>query len=66
MNLSQKIKEIIQKIRCGLSYDCYTEMEQRGIASYGLCNGLAGGDKFSDYLQYECIDCPHFTNNIKN
>lgn len=39
---------------------CYTKMKNKGIAIFGNCCGLAGGDKSSDYLQYECIDCPYF------
>ena len=34
-------------------------MEDQGIAVFGMCKGLAGGDFNSGYLQYKCIDCPY-------
>lgn len=44
-------------------YDCcFTDREYEGIAAMGCCSGLAGGDKNSGYLQYDCIDCPYFVN----
>ena len=27
----------------------------------GVCYGLAGGDKWSEYHCYQCLDCPHLT-----
>lgn len=44
---------------------CYTEMENRGIAAMGSCCGVVGGDHYSNYLSYSCIDCPHYV-NIQN
>ena len=66
MNIIKKLKELIQKIKHRFSYEfCYTEMEYRGIAAFGCCEGLTGGDKFSGYLQYDCIDCPYFVDTTK-
>lgn len=48
------------------SYDqCYTEMENAGIAVFGMCNGVVGGDVTTNYLSYQCIECPHYTPTIK-
>lgn len=38
---------------------CYNQMEDEGIAVFGCCCGLSGGDKASGYLQYGCISCPY-------
>ena len=63
MGVIKKFKELLQKVRHKLSRNyCYTEMEYRGIAAFGCCSGLVGGDKLSGYLQYECIDCPYYVN----
>ena len=57
--LIRKIGEWLRKIIIGNHYDnCYSAREYEGIAVFGLCGGLVGGDKHSDYLQYNCIDCP--------
>ena len=54
------IKELIAKVKAYLSHErCYSEMEEKGIAAMSRCRGLAGGDSGSDYLQYNCMDCPH-------
>ncbi len=54
-------KAIITKIKKWFSYNhCYNQMEDRGIAVFGMCSGLSGGDNNSGYLQYKCIDCPCF------
>lgn len=61
MNIIEKFKELIQKAKYRLSRECcYDEMESRGVAVFGCCSGLAGGDKLSGCLHYECIDCPYF------
>lgn len=38
---------------------CYHEMELRDFASGKRCGGLMGGDRFTDYLSYSCVDCPY-------
>ena len=38
--------------------DCYHQMVQDGHADKGRCGGMAGGDKNTDYLSYECVGCP--------
>lgn len=56
----KRIRALIAKWNYYCSYDaCYKEMENRGIAVFGLCEGLSGGDINSGYLQYGCIQCPH-------
>lgn len=36
-------------------------MENRGIAVFGMCGGVVGGDRSTEYLSIDCIDCPHYT-----
>lgn len=38
---------------------CYEAREHEGIAAMGCCVGLYGGDKRSDNMQYQCMDCPY-------
>ena len=57
----ERTKELIEKIKYRMSKEaCYDEMEGRGIAVFGICNGVTGGDRFTDYLNYSCVDCPYF------
>ena len=39
---------------------CYSEMEKKGYAIFGCCCGQSGGDSTTEYLNYDCIDCPYF------
>ena len=56
----KKIREWLANRNYYLSYaTCYKEMENRGKAVFGCCDGVAGGDYNSGYLQYGCIQCPH-------
>nr|DAL27834.1 MAG TPA_asm: hypothetical protein [Caudoviricetes sp.] len=43
---------------------CYEDMEKRGYAALGYCGGQTGGDKNTEYLNYDCIDCPYFVRTI--
>ena len=55
-NIAEWIKHHMYK-----HYDiCYSERESEGIAVFGMCGGLVGGDKDSGHVQYECIDCPYW------
>ena len=57
----KKIHNFIDRIKYKFSRECcYDEMEKQGIAVFGMCGGTAGGDCNTDYLSYECIDCPYF------
>lgn len=52
----------VEKAKYRMSRErCYNEMEGKGYASQGRCCGLVGGDSWSDYLMYTCMDCPHHT-----
>ena len=35
-------------------------MEKQGLAVFEMCQGKVGGDRTTEYLSYECIDCPYF------
>lgn len=61
MNLLKSwIKSKIDTIRYRMSRDhCYKMMEDRGIAVFGMCGGVVGGDRYTEYLSYECVDCPY-------
>lgn len=38
---------------------CYRKSIKYGIADEDGCRGLSGGDHNTDYLQYDCIECPY-------
>lgn len=60
-----KVKAFLKRVKYTFSKNyCYDQMERDGIAAFGMCEGLVGGDKFSNYLQYSCIDCPYFVDTI--
>lgn len=40
---------------------CYDMRESEGIAVFGNCCGVVGGDRSTGYLAYSCVDCPYFT-----
>ena len=57
-----KIKKIIEKIKNYFSHEtCYNDMEKQGIAVFGMCCGVTGGDRNSEYLSSQCMDCPYLT-----
>ena len=59
--VKDKIKSLIQRIKYKMSREhCYEEMEKQGIAVFGMCGGLTGGDRYSGNLQYDCIDCKYY------
>jgi len=35
---------------------CFEEHQRNGV-----CNGLSGGDWFTDYLDWGCVNCLHLT-----
>lgn len=39
---------------------CYGEQEYLGHTIFGMCGGLVGGDRNTNYLSYDCIDYPYF------
>lgn len=54
------LRKIISKIKYYFSRErCYNKREDEGLASFCCCSGLVGGDKESEYLQYECLDCKY-------
>lgn len=61
MELINKIRKFFRKIKYSFSKDaCYDLMLEQGIAKDSICNGINGGDKYTNYLHYDCIDCPYF------
>ena len=53
--------KFIKKIRFRFSREyCYEQMKTHGYAFLNCCPGSYGGDKLSDYLSYDCIDCLHY------
>lgn len=53
-------KKLFRKIKKYFSHErCYKTMETQGIAVFGMCKGITGGDRFTDYLSYQCVDCPY-------
>jgi hypothetical protein len=50
----RKIKDFFIELKT--KDKCFEEHNKDGV-----CNGLVGGDSWSDYLCYSCMDCPHLT-----
>lgn len=60
--LIDKVKKTMWKIQYKLSHErCYDEMEADGIASYGRCCGMVGGDRTTDYTAEFCLGCPYYS-----
>ena len=58
----KRIKEWIKQIRYNWSLEsCYDDMEDQGNAVFGMCGGVVGGDRSTEYLSIECINCPYYT-----
>lgn len=58
----KRIKEWIKQIRYNRSLEsCYNDMENRGVAVFGMCGGVVVGDHSTEYLSIECINCPYYT-----
>ena len=60
-----KLRAKIESFFARLSYRnwCYTQMEERGSACKGKCNGQFGGTSSTGYLSETCVDCKYL--NIK-
>lgn len=44
---------------------CYSRQYKKGnITEDKYCNGLTGGDRYSGYLCYSCVDCKYFNNGL--
>lgn len=57
---------VVKRIFFTSYYDkCYEDMKNRGDAMFGTCCGQSGGDKYTDYLSYSCVNCPYFNNLFK-
>ena len=58
----KRIKEWLKQIRYNWSSEsCYNNMEDQGIAVFGMCTGVVSEDRSTEYLSINCIDCPHYT-----
>lgn len=56
-----KIRKLVNRIKWRFSKEsCYDQMEKQGLAVLEMCQGKVGGDSTTEYLSYECIDCPYF------
>lgn len=55
------IKAKIESFFARRSYQnrCYNDMEQRGSAYRGRCNGHCGGSSATGYLSETCIGCKY-------
>lgn len=43
--------------------DCYSYMEDVGVAVFSMCSGMIGGTEETDYVSEKCIDCPYYVGN---
>ena len=58
----KRIKEWLKQIRYNWTLEsCYNSMEEQGIAVVGMFTGVVGGDRSTEHLSIDCIDCPHYT-----
>lgn len=56
----EKIRKFIKHMKHRASRQwCYDMREAEGIAVFGNCCGVVGGDRATGYLAYQCIDCPY-------
>lgn len=56
----KKIIDFLSKIFILNEFEkCYNKMEDKGIAVFGCCCGVSGGDALTNYLSYTCVSCPH-------
>lgn len=65
-NIVQKIKRFVRRIvfkikRHSAQESCYKNREYLGHAAMGNCSGIWGGDYYSEYLEYSCVACSHYT-----
>ena len=49
--------KLILKFKLWWNKNCYENYKNKD----GICYGMVGGDKFSDYTCYSCIGCPYHT-----
>jgi hypothetical protein len=58
----KKLKQKIKKIKQTFSNDkCYNDKVKEGLFESGIqCKGMVGGDRYSAYMCYSCIDCKHY------
>ena len=58
----KKIKTLVERFKKWRSEEnCYDQMEAEGIAVFGMCIGITGGDSYTNQLSYSCIGCKHWT-----
>ena len=58
----ENLAEEIAILKYKLSYEnCYDSMEGKGLAVFGSCCGVVGGDKITDYTNESCLGCPYYT-----
>lgn len=65
ITLKKKKRSLWQRIKECFLIDkdkCFEENKNEK----GICYGLYGGDKWSEYHCYQCMDCPHLTIYMKN
>lgn len=43
---------------------CFDKRAKEGLVTKNGCKGLAGGTKATGYLQWECINCPYYKDNV--
>lgn len=52
----------------GIFYDsrdnCFDHRAKEGLVTKDGCKGLVGGTKATGYLQWGCINCPYYKDNV--
>lgn len=55
------MKAIFKRLRAWWTKEsCYKQMESAGVAVFGMCGGVVGGDRSTDYLAYSCMGCKYW------
>lgn len=58
LKFANKLLDKYKKIKQNHYDKCYSQM--KCSKTNDKCYGLFGGDWETEYLQYECIDCPYW------
>ena len=58
------IKKIFAKLVWFFTREsCYAQMENAGVAVFGMCSGVVGGSSNTQFLADMCCDCKHYVSH---
>lgn len=66
MNIFKQFIEHKKELRKQYYDECYHNLVgNKKKMINNKCYGINGGDKYTNYLHYACIECPYFEKNKK-